>query len=62
VVAHPPALPIAPLPHELSELAYLWKWPHRIAGDKLKAAIGKLPHTPLDVAVTRTLKDLGAIA
>ena len=25
---------------ELSELEYLWRVPHRIAGDKLKAAIG----------------------
>ena len=51
-----------PLPRELSELAYLWKAPHRIAGDKLRAAIGKVPHTPLDAAVARTLRELGAIA
>ena len=25
---------------ELSELEYLWRVPHRISGDKLKAAIG----------------------
>jgi len=32
---------------------YLWKVPHRNRGDKLKAAIGEVPHTPLDVAVAK---------
>ena len=50
--------PIVPLSRELSEMAYLWKEPHRIDGDKLKAAIGDIPHTPLDVAVKRALDDL----
>ena len=54
--------PIVPLPRELSEIAYLWKVPHRIAGDKLRAAIGAVPHTPLDVAMARALRELGAIA
>ena len=31
-------------------------------GDKLTAAIGEVPHTPLDVAVARALEDLRAIA
>jgi nucleoside-diphosphate-sugar epimerase len=52
--------PFLALPCELSEIAYLWQEPHRIAGDKLKAAIGDVPHTPLDVAVARALQDLGA--
>jgi hypothetical protein len=47
---------------ELSEIGYLWKIPHRIAGDKLKAAIGDVPHTPLDAAVARALKELGVTA
>jgi nucleoside-diphosphate-sugar epimerase len=50
--------PFMPLPHELAELHYLWKEPHRINGDKLKAAIGEIPHTPLDVAATRAIQDL----
>lgn len=50
--------PFVPLPRELSEMAYLWKVPHRIAGDKLKAAIGEVPHTPLDTAVARALREL----
>jgi nucleoside-diphosphate-sugar epimerase len=54
--------PIVPMSRELSEIAYLWKVPHRIAGDKLKAAIGSVPHTPLDTAVARALRDLGTVA
>jgi nucleoside-diphosphate-sugar epimerase len=53
--------PVMPLPRELSEMAYLWKVPHRIAGGKLKAAIGEVPHTPLDTAVARALRALGAV-
>jgi len=54
--------PFAALPDELAEMAYLWKVPHRIAGDKLTAVIGEVSHTPLDIAVTRTLRAMGAIA
>ena len=50
--------PIVPLPREISELAYLWKVPHRIAGSKLASVIGTIPHTPLDVAVARALRAL----
>jgi nucleoside-diphosphate-sugar epimerase len=52
--------PFLALPRELSEIAYLWQQPHRIAGGKLEAAVGETPHTPLDVAVARALQDLGA--
>jgi nucleoside-diphosphate-sugar epimerase len=48
--------PFLALPRELSEIAYLWHEPHRIVGDKLAAAIGEVPHTPLDVAVKRALE------
>jgi nucleoside-diphosphate-sugar epimerase len=51
---------IVPLCRELSEIAYLWHQPHRIDGGKLAGAIGAIPHTPLDVAVTDALRDLGA--
>ena len=47
---------------ELTEIGYLWEVPHRIDGSKLAAAIGKVPHTPLDTAVARALRELGAIA
>ncbi len=44
---------------ELSELEYLWRVPHRISGDKLKAAIGEIPHTPLPDAIEASLRDVG---
>ena len=47
---------------ELTEIGYLWQVPHRIDGSKLRAAIGDVPHTPLATAVTRSLRELGAIA
>jgi nucleoside-diphosphate-sugar epimerase len=52
--------PIVPLCRELSEVAYLWNEPHRIDGEKLRAAIGEIARTPLDLAVARALEDLGA--
>jgi nucleoside-diphosphate-sugar epimerase len=54
--------PFMPLPRELAELHYLWKEPHRIDGDKLKTAIGDVPHTPLDLAAARAIQDLAANA
>jgi hypothetical protein len=33
--------------------------PHRINGEKLRAAIGELPHTPLPDAVAASLRALG---
>ncbi len=47
------------LGRELSELEYLWRVPHRISGDKLKAAIGEVPHTPLPQAIAASLRTLG---
>ena len=44
---------------ELSEIEYLWRVPHRISGDKLKAAIGDVPHTPLVEALRASLAALG---
>jgi nucleoside-diphosphate-sugar epimerase len=44
---------------ELSEIAYLWEVPHRLAGDKLQAAIGEVPRTPFEQAVSAALRDLG---
>jgi nucleoside-diphosphate-sugar epimerase len=51
--------PIVPMSRELSEMAYLWREPHAISGEKLKSAIGEVPHTPLDAAIARALRDLG---
>jgi nucleoside-diphosphate-sugar epimerase len=44
---------------ELVEIEYLWRMPHRISGDKLKAALGDVPHTPLKKALTASLRELG---
>ena len=44
---------------ELSELEYLWRMPHRISGEKLNAAIGDVPHTPLHAAIRASLRELG---
>jgi nucleoside-diphosphate-sugar epimerase len=44
---------------ELSEIGYLWQVPHRIADSKLAATIGTVPHTPLQTAVARSLRELG---
>jgi nucleoside-diphosphate-sugar epimerase len=44
---------------EIAELEYLWRVPHRISGDKLKSAIGEVPHTPLPKAIAASLRDLG---
>jgi nucleoside-diphosphate-sugar epimerase len=53
------AAPFFALPRELAELDYLWQVPHRISGDKLKATIGLVPHTPLETAIKRAVRDLG---
>jgi nucleoside-diphosphate-sugar epimerase len=53
--------PLVPISRELSEMAYLWHEPHRIDGSKLETTIGAVPRTPLDIAVTSALRDLGAI-
>jgi len=47
------------LGRELAELEYLWRVPHRVSGEKLKAAIGDIPHTPLPDAIAAALRDLG---
>jgi nucleoside-diphosphate-sugar epimerase len=47
------------LGRELSELEYLWRVPHRISGNKLKAAIGEIPHTPLPQAIAASLRAIG---
>jgi nucleoside-diphosphate-sugar epimerase len=44
---------------ELAELEYLWRVPHRISGDKLRAAIGEMPQTTLNQAIAESLRTLG---
>jgi nucleoside-diphosphate-sugar epimerase len=50
--------PFVRVSRELSEIAYLWHAPHRIAGDKLRSLIGDVPHTPLQEAVRRSIQEL----
>jgi nucleoside-diphosphate-sugar epimerase len=44
---------------ELAELEYLWRVPHHVSGEKLQAAIGEIPHTPLPQAIAASLRALG---
>jgi nucleoside-diphosphate-sugar epimerase len=53
---------ITAMGRELAEIGYLWQVPHRISGDRLAAALGKVPQTPLDLAVAQSLRELGLIA
>jgi nucleoside-diphosphate-sugar epimerase len=48
-----------PLLREISEMRYLWQQPVRLDNRRLRAFRGEEPHTPLDLAVRRTLVGLG---
>ena len=43
---------------EMQEMRYLWNEPLRLDNSKLLAVLGREPHTPLDMAVKTTLKQL----
>ncbi len=49
---------VNPMLRELARMAYLWRVPHALAGDPL-AALPGVRHTPLDVALARSLRELG---
>jgi nucleoside-diphosphate-sugar epimerase len=46
---------------ELREMRYLWREPVRMSNARLRAMLGAEPHTPLDVAVQRTLQGLACL-
>jgi nucleoside-diphosphate-sugar epimerase len=46
---------------ELWEMRYLWRQPVRLENTRLVEVLGAEPHTPLDVAVERTLEGLGCL-
>jgi nucleoside-diphosphate-sugar epimerase len=48
-----------PMWREIAEMSYLWQAPHRLVSERLEAAIGVVPHTPLDAAVKQALSDIG---
>lgn len=58
------AQPVVPLFRELAEMRYLWRQPLRLGEARLAAEladVGGVPHTPLDVAVERSLVALGCL-
>lgn len=58
------AQPVVPLFRELAEMRYLWRQPLRLGESRLAAEladVGGVPHTPLDVAVERSLVALGCL-
>lgn len=46
---------------EMREMRYLWREPIRMDNARLRAALGREPHTPLDEAVEATLVGLGCL-
>lgn len=55
------ATPVNETLRELWEMRYLWRQPVRLDNRKLVGVLGAEPHTPLDVAVERTLEGLGCL-
>jgi nucleoside-diphosphate-sugar epimerase len=46
---------------EMREMRYLWQQPVRMDNARLVAALGKEPHTPLEIAVEASLRGLGCL-
>jgi nucleoside-diphosphate-sugar epimerase len=46
---------------ELWEMRYLWRQAVRLDNARLVSVLGAEPHTPLDVAIERTLEGLGCL-
>ncbi|HYM33340.1 MAG TPA: SDR family NAD(P)-dependent oxidoreductase [Candidatus Cybelea sp.] len=55
------AAPFVNLFREMIEMRYLWRTAVQLDNRKLVALIGPEPHTPLDVAVRETLRELGCV-
>jgi nucleoside-diphosphate-sugar epimerase len=55
------AAPFVPLMREVLEMRYLWQRPLRLDNRKLVALLGREPHTPLDMAVRRSLVAMGCL-
>ena len=50
---------VYPLWRELARMSYLWRVPHALDGAALRAAVGRLPATPLSAALRDALLALG---
>ncbi|WCN09027.1 SDR family NAD(P)-dependent oxidoreductase [Marinomonas mediterranea] len=46
---------------ELLEMKYLWAQPIKMENNKLRKKLGEEPHTPIEIAVEKTLRSLGAL-
>lgn len=57
----PLAAPFNETLREVKEMRYLWQQPLRMDNSGLLALLGSEPHTPLEVAVERTLRGLGCL-
>ncbi|MDH4412551.1 MAG: NAD(P)H-binding protein [Rhizobium sp.] len=55
------ARPFVPLIRELHEMRYLWRQTIRLYNSRLVDFLGEEPQTPIDVAVTATLRSLGCL-
>ena len=55
------AAPFHETMREMLEMRYLWQEPVRMENAKLVALLGAEPHTPLEVAIDRTLAGLGCL-
>lgn len=55
------ASPFVAVFRELREMRYLWRQPVQMSNRRLLAMLGSEPHTPLDIAVGKTLAGLGNI-
>jgi nucleoside-diphosphate-sugar epimerase len=51
------ASPFVDVCHEMLEMRYLWQVPLQLDNEKLRAAIGAEPHTPIETALAVTLGD-----
>ena len=57
----PLAAPFVTVMREMREMRYLWQVPLRMPNDRLVAALGEEPHTPIDIAVRETLESMGSL-
>ncbi|MGB1311943.1 MAG: NAD(P)H-binding protein [Leucothrix sp.] len=50
---------VVPMLREVCEVAYLWDKPHRLDGTKLKDLVMPLQETPVEVAIKKSIEQLG---
>lgn len=52
---------VVPMWREMTLMRYLWQRPHRLDDSSLRALIGPVPRTPLQLAVNASLAELGVL-